>query len=321
MHKILFTDTVSDDVLANLEKETDVTFDIVPAPSQEHFAEIIGQYDGVVVRSSVKVDATVLKAGGQKLKVVVRAGVGVDNVDIPAATENGVLVVNTPDAITYTTAEHTIGLMLALARHIPQAYASMQRGEWGRKKYTGVEVADKTLGLVGLGRIGQHVAKVCLALGMRVIAYDPYLPPAVAEQLGVQLVSFETVIAESDFISLHAVLNNETRNMINADVLAQMKDGVRLINTARGALIDEAALAEALQNGKVAGAALDTFSKEPLATESPFRSLPNVITTPHLAASTDEAQFRAGTLAVAKMLAALRGGEYGQPLNQPTPKA
>lgn len=316
MFKILFTDNVEPNVLQLLDQQTDVTYEMVTRLTQEAFRDIIVDYDGVVVRSSVKVDAPILEAG-PRLKVVVRAGVGVDNVDIPTATKCGVLVMNTPAANTITTAEHTIGLLLALARHIPQAYLSMTEGKWDRKKYGGMELAEKTLGLIGLGRIGLHVAKVTNALGMRVIAYDPYIATAVAEAANVAFLSFDEVLAQADFLSLHSVLNDETRGMIDAAAIVKMKDGARIVNTARGALINDAALVAALESGKIAGAALDTFAVEPLAVDSPYRHLPQVISTPHLAASTTEAQLRAGSLAVARMLAFFRGEDYGLALNNP----
>jgi D-3-phosphoglycerate dehydrogenase len=227
------------------------------------------------------------------------------------------LVLNTPSANTITTAEHTIGLLMALARNIPQAYLSMTEGKWDRKIYGGMELAEKTLGLIGLGRIGLHVAKVANALGMRVIAYDPYISTAGAETANVELLSFDKVLNQADFLSLHSVLNNETRGMINAAAIAKMKDGARIVNTARGARINDEALIAALESGKIAGAALDTFAVEPLAVDSPYRHLPQVIATPHLAASTTEAQLRAGSLAVERMLAFVRGEDYGQALNNP----
>ncbi|MCP4363541.1 MAG: hypothetical protein GY796_36545 [Chloroflexi bacterium] len=317
MFRILFTDNVNPVVLAELKQETDVEFDIAPRPSQDEFRAIVGQYDGIVVRSSVKVDASILTAAKPRVKVVVRAGVGVDNVDISAATENGILIVNTPDAITVTTGEHTIGLLLALARHIPQAYVSMRNGAWDRKKYTGVELAGKTIGLVGLGRIGLYVAKICNAMDMNVIAYDPFIEADFAAQYNVALISLDELLARSEYISLHAVLNDATRKILNAAVIAKMKPGAFIVNTARGALLDEAALTTALQSGHLAGAALDTFTAEPLAADSPLRQMDNVIVTPHLAASTAEAQYHAGALAVKKVLAVLRGDDYGRALNEP----
>lgn len=316
MFRILFTDNVSPQVLERFENEPDTTYEIVHRPTQAQFQEIVGNYDAVIVRSSVKVDEPVLAAAAAgQVKVIVRAGVGVDNVDIPRATKQGILIFNTPDAITVTTGEHTIGLLLALARHIPQAYVSMQQGEWKRKHFTGVELAGKTIGLVGLGRIGLYVAKITNALGMKVIAYDPYIEADFAAEHHVKLVSLDEVLTQSNYISLHAVLNDETRHMLNADLLAKIPQGTFLINTARGALIDQEALTAALQDGRLSGAALDTFDGEPLAADSPLRSLPNVIVTPHLAASTAEAQFHAGNIAVQRALAVLRGEEQDRALN------
>ena len=243
----------------------------------------------LVIRSAHKIDAEVLHAA-PKLKIIARAGVGVDNVDIPLATELGIVVVNTPDGNTISTAEHTFGLMLALARHIPQAHASMNVGKWDRKSFSGVELRGKTLGVVGFGRIGRAVAKRALAFEMTVIAHDPYLTTDLAADLGVKLVSLDELFHTSDFITLHAMLTAENHEMINRESLARMKRGVRIIDAARGALINEADLAEALQSGQVAGAALDVYAEEPPKPDNPLLHLPNVVHTPHLAASTEDAQ-------------------------------
>lgn len=249
----------------------------------------IGEADALIIRSSTTADAELLNAA-PKLKAIARAGVGVDNVDIPVATANGVIVMNTPDGNTIATAEHTFGLMLALARHIPQGNASLKAGKWDRKSYMGVELRGKTLGIIGFGRIGRAIAKRALAFEMTVITADPYIPADIAADLGVELVDLDTLYARSDFITLHSLITDETRGMINSASIAKMKPGVRIINAARGALINEADLAKAIESGQVAGAALDVYTEEPPAVDNPLLALNNVIDTPHLAASTSDAQ-------------------------------
>jgi len=239
----------------------------------------------------------------------------VDNVDIPVATERGIVIMNTPDGNTISTAEMTFGLMLALARQIPQAHATMLAGKWDRKSFSGVELRGKTLGVVGFGRIGRAVAKRAIAFEMTVIAYDPYIPADVAADLGVELVDLDTIYARSDFISLHAVLTDETRDMVNKDTIAKMKDGVRIVDAARGALIHEADLAEALKSGKVAGAALDVYPTEPPPADDPLIGLPNVVHTPHLAASTEDAQIVVAVDAAKLIVEALATGKYNNVVN------
>jgi D-3-phosphoglycerate dehydrogenase / 2-oxoglutarate reductase len=257
--------------------------------SQDALTASAGGVHGMLIRSGVKITKEVL-AAAPDLKVVARAGVGVDNVDLEAATSYGVVVVNTPGGNTISTAEHTFGLMLALARFLPQGDATLRAGKWDRKNFVGVELRGKTLGLVGFGRIGQAIAIRAQAFGMTVVAYDPYLPAEVFSTLNVDSVSQEELYARADFISLHTLLTTETRGGINAAAIAKMKDGVRIINAARGALINDADLAAALKSGKVAGAALDVFEPEPPAPDNPLIGLPNVVHTPHLAASTSDAQ-------------------------------
>lgn len=257
--------------------------------TQEELVAQVGDAHALIIRSGVKITPEVF-AAAPNLKVVARAGVGVDNVDLDAATEHGVYVVNTPGGNTISTAEHTFGLMIALARHIPQGDASLRAGRWDRKLFTGVELKGKTLGLVGLGRIGQAIAKRAQAFEMNVVAYDPYLPTDVATEIGVVLLDLDGVFAHADFISLHSPITDETRGMINAGTIAKMKDGVRIINAARGGLINDADLAEAIKSGKVTGAALDVFEPEPPAADNPLIGLDGVIHTPHLAASTSDAQ-------------------------------
>lgn len=300
------------DVLNAAADRLDIT-----APGQMSRAELLAAAptaDALVIRSASKVDAEVL-AAAPRLKIIARAGVGVDNVDIPEATRRGIVVVNTPDGNTISTAEHTFGLMLALARHIPQAHQSLREGKWDRKSYGGIELRGKTLGLVGFGRIGRAVAKRALAFEMRVLAFDPYITADLAADLGVELVGLSDLFARADFISLHALLTDETREMINKDTLAQMKRGVRIVDAARGALINEADLAEAIKSGHVAGAALDVFAEEPPKPDNPLVGLPGVVHTPHLAASTEDAQIVVAVDAAKLVVAALLRGEYQNVVN------
>ena len=289
-YHILVPDNVHANAVKVLKAAGDsITYTADGQITREALLAAVPEADALVIRSAHKIDAEVLHAA-PKLKIIARAGVGVDNVDIPLATELGIVVVNTPDGNTISTAEHTFGLMLALARHIPQAHASMNVGKWDRKSFSGVELRGKTLGVVGFGRIGRAVAKRALAFEMTVIAHDPYLTTDLAADLGVKLVSLDELFHTSDFITLHAMLTAENHEMINRESLARMKRGVRIIDAARGALINEADLAEALQSGQVAGAALDVYAEEPPKPDNPLLHLPNVVHTPHLAASTEDAQ-------------------------------
>ena len=272
--------------------------------SEDQLVELVPEFDALVVRSETRVTARVLDAG-KRLRVVGRAGVGVDNIDVPAATAKGILVVNAPRGNIIAAAEHTIGLLFALARNIPQADASVKRGEWTRSKFTGVEVRGKVLGLVGLGNIGSEVAKRAQGLEMEVVAYDPAVPPDRAEQFNVRLVALDELLRSADFISIHAPLVESTRNLIDARRLAQVKPSARLLNAARGGIVDEAALYDALAAGRLAGAACDVFLKEPLSPESPLLSLPNFIATPHVAASTAEAQTSVAFDVVSERVSAL----------------
>jgi len=264
----------------------------VSAPGLLPRAELlqaVGSADALIIRSAVRADAELL-AAAPRLRAITRAGVGVDNVDLAAASERGIVVMNTPGGNTISTAEHSFALMLALARHIPQGHQSLAEGRWERKAFVGVELKGKTLGIVGLGRIGQALAQRAQAFAMTVIAHDPYLPPAIATELQVPLLPLDEVFARADFLSLHAMVTEETRDIVNADLIAQMKDGVRIINAARGALINAADLAAALDSGKVAGAALDVYKQEPPSPCHPLIGHAKVVHTPHLAASTSDAQ-------------------------------
>jgi D-3-phosphoglycerate dehydrogenase / 2-oxoglutarate reductase len=287
----------------------------VDVDGSSDLAETIGQYDAIVVRSATKLTADLIERAG-RLKVIGRAGVGVDNVDVQAATRRGIVVANAPESTVISAAEHTIGLLVALTRNIPQAHAALKQGRWERKTYGGVELADKTLGVLGFGRIGQQVARRAAGLGIRVVAYDPFVAPERFRELGVErLEEADEVYAAADFLTLHLPLTDETRGSIDAGALAKMRDGVRIVNAARGELIDEDALLEALRSGKVGGAALDVFSTEPYS--GPLLELDNVVATPHLAASTEEAQDRAGLIIAEQVAAALEGGLVTNAVNIP----
>ena len=280
--------------------------------------EIIGGYDAIVIRSATKLTADLI-AKGTNLKVIGRAGVGVDNVDVDAATRRGIVVANAPESNVVSAAEHTVGLLLALARNIPQAHGALVDGRWERSKWGGVELAEKTLGILGLGRIGQLVARRAVGLQMRVVAYDPFVSAERFRELGVESATIDEVLARADFLTLHLPLNDETRGVVGEMAIAKMKDGVRIVNAARGELVDENALVSGLESGKVAGAALDVFPQEPY--DGPLLGAPNLIMTPHLAASTDEAQDRAGVIVAAQVVAALDGGLVTNAVNIPSVNA
>ena len=289
--------------------------------SQEELEQRIGDYEGLLIRSATKVDADLL-AKATNLRAVGRAGVGVDNVDVPAATKRGVVVANAPESNVVTAAEHTLALLLSLARNIPQAHASLVEGRWERSKYSGVELMDKTLGIIGFGRIGQLVAQRAQGFGMHVVAFDPFVSAERYRELGVEKGdTSEDVYAVADFITIHLPKTPETRGWLNAEAFAQMKDGVRVINCARGELVDDAALKDALDSGKVAGAALDVFPSEPITDYPLFDGYPNVVVTPHLGASTTEAQDRAGVQTAEQVVAALTGGVVSTAVNIPAVSA
>lgn len=285
--KILVCDSVSEQGVVILRQQHEV--DERPKLSAEELIKIIPEYDALVVRSETKVRKEVIEAA-TRLKVVGRAGVGVDNIDVEAATQKGVVVLNAPEGNTVAATEHTMAMMLSLARNIPQGHAGMREGQWLRSKLMGVELRGKTLGIIGLGRIGGGVAKRSLAMEMKVIAYDPFISVEQAENLGIELVELADIFPRADFITLHMPLTAETKNLLNKETFAKMKPGVRLINCARGGIINEADLAEALRDGVVAGAAVDVFTKEPIEESNPLLKAPNIILTPHLGASTAEAQ-------------------------------
>ena len=313
--KVLISDNLSTrgvDIL----KKAGLEVEFRSKTSAEEIEKMIGDYDALIIRSATKVTAGLLEKAS-KLKVVGRAGSGLDNVDIPAATKKGVVVMNTPGGNTVTTAEHTIGMIFACARMIPQAYASMKAGKWEKKKFEGVELFDKTLGIVGLGAIGGVVANRCTALGMKVLANDPFISTEKAKQLGIELADLETIYKRSDFITLHTPKTKETAGLINKDTIAKMKDGVRIINCARGGIVNEADLFEALKSGKVAGAAFDVFEKEP-PENHPLMTLDNFIATPHLGASTLEAQENVATAVAEQIVDYLIAGTVRNAVNVPS---
>lgn len=283
--------------------------------SEDELVKIIGNYDALIVRSGTQVTARIIEAA-DKMKYIGRAGVGVDNIDTDAATKKGIIVSNAPEGNTLAATEHTIGMMMALARNIPQASASLKKGEWKRSKFMGNEMNGKTLGVVGFGRIGREVAKRAQALAMNVIAYDPFIPAEVGAAMGVEMMSVSELFTKADVITVHTPLIPSTTHLVNKESIATMKDGVRLINCARGGIIDEAALYDAIVAGKVAGAALDVFESEP-PTDSPLLTLDSVIVTPHLGASTVEAQKNVAISVAYQCLDVLQGGSAKSAVNAP----
>jgi D-3-phosphoglycerate dehydrogenase len=308
--RVLVRESISDAGVDLLRSRFEVDVD-----AESALDEIIGGYDAIVVRSATKLTADVIERA-DRLKVIGRAGVGVDNVDVDAATRRGIIVANAPESTVVSAAEHTIGLLVALARNIPQAHAALKQGRWERSAYGGIELAGKTLGVLGFGRIGQQVARRALGLGMHVVAYDPYVTAERFRELGAEPVeSPEDVYAAADFLTLHLPLTADTRGSVGAAAFEAMRPGVRIVNAARGPLLDEDALLVALRSGKVAGAALDVFGDEPYS--GPLLELDNVVVTPHLAASTGEAQDRAGVIVAEQVAAALEGGLVSNAVNIP----
>ncbi len=315
MPRVLISDQM-DPKAAEIFRANGVEVDEKPGLTKDELKAIIGEYDGLAIRSATKVTADVLEAA-TNLKVIGRAGIGVDNVDIPAATARGVVVMNTPFGNSITTAEHAVALMFALARELPAADLSTQAGKWEKNRFMGVELTSKTLGLIGCGNIGSIVAERALGLRMKVVAYDPYLTPERALELGVEKVELDQLLARADFITLHTPLTEQTRHILNAANLAKTKQGVRIVNCARGGLIDEAALKAALDSGHVAGAALDVFVEEP-AKANPLFGTPGLIATPHLGASTTEAQVNVAIQVAEQMSDYLVRGGVTNALNMPS---
>ncbi|BAM06886.1 phosphoglycerate dehydrogenase [Leptospirillum ferrooxidans] len=286
--RVLVSDAISEDGL-KIFREAGFEVVVKTKLTPEELAVEIAGYDGLVIRSGTKVTKDILK-GAKRLKVVGRAGAGLDNVDLDAATSHGIVVMNTPGGNTITTAEHTMSLLMSMARRIPQANASNRSGKWEKSKFMGVELFQKTLGIIGMGKIGQHLTQIAKGLSMHVIAFDPYLTPEVAEKSGVTPVSLDEIYQKSDFISVHTPLNAETTNLINKTTIAKMKKGVYIVNCARGGIVNETDLAEALLSGHVAGAAFDVFVQEPVPADHPLLKIDSFISTPHIGAATKEAQ-------------------------------
>jgi D-3-phosphoglycerate dehydrogenase len=314
--KILVSDKLSEEGLAILKAEPRFTVDVNTKLTPEELKKVIGDYDAIVIRSGTKLTKDILEHT-RAMKVIGRAGVGVDNVDVPAASKKGIIVMNTPLGNTMSTAEQTFSLLLSLSRSIPQAVKSMKEGKWERSKFMGVELYGKKLGIVGLGRIGSEVARRANAFGMKVLAYDPYLTEEKAKEIEVTLVALEALFKDSDYITVHTPLIDETRHLISGEAFSKMKQGVRIINCARGGIVDEAALLEAIKAQKVAGAALDVFEKEPPA-GNPLIALDNVIATPHLGASTEEAQVNVAIEVAHQVADALLGRGIRNAVNMPS---
>jgi D-3-phosphoglycerate dehydrogenase / 2-oxoglutarate reductase len=315
--RVLIADSIAQRGIEELSRDNSLDVVVQTGLSENELVDLIADFNALVVRSETKVTAKVLNAG-TRLRVVGRAGVGVDNVDVETATRRGIVVLNAPGGNTVSTAEHAFSLLLSVARKIPQADASMRSGNWNRKDFQGIELYNKTLGIIGMGRIGSELSRRAIAFGMRVLAYDPYLSPSRARGLQVELIDeLDDLLASADFISLHTPLTNETRHILDATRLQRTKRGVRIINCARGGLIDETALASALQDRHVAAAALDVFETEPLPLDSPLRSAPNLILTPHLGASTAEAQESVGIEIAQSVRAALLEGTIRNAVNMP----
>ena len=317
MPKVLVSDKLSETAVQIFrDRGVDVDFEPGLGKDKDRLLEVISQYDGLAIRSATKVTEKIL-AAADNLKVIGRAGIGVDNVDIPNASKKGVIVMNTPFGNSITTAEHAIAMMFAVARQIPEASTSTHAGKWEKSRFMGVELTAKTLGVIGAGNIGGIVCERALGLKMKVIAYDPFLSEERAAKMGVTKVELDELLAKSDFITFHVPLTDKTRNILSREAIAKLKPGVRIVNCARGGLVDEEALAEALQDGRVAGAAFDVFAVEP-ATDSPLFNLPNVVVTPHLGAATTEAQENVALQVAEQMSDYLLTGAVSNALNMPS---
>ena len=313
--KILVSDPLAKEGIEAIKQQSDFEVDVRTKLPPEELIEAIAEYDALIVRSQTKVTGAVI-AAAKNLKVIGRAGIGLDNIDVPAATKRGVIVLNAPGGNTISTAEHTISMMLALARNVPQACASLKSKQWERKRFTGAEVYGKTLGIIGLGRIGGEVARRAHALGMKLLGYDPILSPERARAMNVEPVDLETLIKGSDLITVHVPMTEQTRDLISADQFEMMKPGVYIINCARGGIVNEAALYEAAKSGKIAGAALDVFENEP-PLDSPLLDLDSIIVTPHLGASTEEAQVNVAREVARHVMRALKGEPVSSAVNVP----
>jgi D-3-phosphoglycerate dehydrogenase len=303
--RALVSDPIAEAGLEILRRDPDVEVVVKTDHTAEELERAVAEADALLVRSQTKVTADMIEAA-PRLKVIARAGVGVDNVDVPAATRRGIIVLNSPEGNTIAATEHAIALLLALSRRIPEAYDSMRKGEWKRSKFVGVEVYNKVLGIIGLGKIGAEVARRARALGMRLLAFDPFIATELAERLGVELVTLDDLLARSDYITIHAPLTKDTRGLIGKAELEKAKHGVRIINSARGGIVDERALADAVKAGIVAGAAVDVFEEEP-PKDSPLLGVDGIIVTPHLGASTEEAQIKVAVDVAEQVMDVLHG--------------
>jgi D-3-phosphoglycerate dehydrogenase len=313
--KILVCDPISEMGIDILKKEPGLEVDVKLKQSEDEIVAMVGEYQAMVVRSETKVTKRIIEAADQ-LKIIGRAGVGVDNIDVPAATKKGILVINAPDGNTISACEHTMAMMLALARHLPQADQSLRQHLWDRSKYTGIELRGKTIGILGFGKIGSEIATRCKAFGMHVLAYDPYVTQERADMYNVKLTTRETIYKEADFITVHMPLTDETRNMIAKEQLEMMKPTARVINVARGGIINEEDLYHAVKDGVIAGGAVDVWSKEPM-TENPLFELPQMVVTPHLGASTEEAQINVALDVVEEIRRVLQGLPVHSAVNIP----
>jgi len=318
--RILVCDGLEQAGVEKLREASGVTVDEQPSINATELAALIGGYDALIVRSKTRVTADLIEKA-TALRVIGRAGTGVDNIDVSAATHRGIVVMNAAAGNTVTTAEHTMAMLLALARQIPQAVSSTRAGRWEKNKFLGVELMGKTLGIVGLGRIGATVAERARAFGMNILAFDPYFTREAARELGIEITALDELLARSDFITLHTPLTDQTRGLIGAAAIDKMKPGVRLINCARGGLITEAALVEGVRSGKIAGAALDVFEQEPTPADNPLLALDQIITTPHLGASTTEAQLGVATMIAEQVIDYLKHGTVRGAVNMPSVSA
>jgi D-3-phosphoglycerate dehydrogenase / 2-oxoglutarate reductase len=314
--KVLISDPLGAKGLSILKKEKALLVDVKTGLSENELKKMIGKYDGIIIRSGTNLTKDILEKA-VRLKVIGRAGVGVDNVDLGAATKKGIIVMNTPEGNTMSTSEHTMSLLMALARNIPQAHMSVHKGEWKRSQYIGTELNGKVLGVIGLGRIGREVAKRALAFGMKVVANDPFIAPENVRQLGVEFTALKTLYKKADFITLHVPGTQKTKKMINAKTIVMMKRGVSIVNCARGTLVDEKALYDGIVSGRVRGAALDVFEKEP-PKKNPLLKLDQVITTPHLGAATEEAQANVSIAVAEQVVDALLERGIRNAVNMPS---
>ncbi len=312
--KVLVADAINEKGIENLKEVAEVVVDTSITPEQ--LVDTIHEYNGIIVRSRTKVTKEVIDKA-DNLKIIARAGVGVDNIDLDAATEKGIMVVNSPESTSITVAEHTMGLLLTMARKLSIADKSVKEGKWEKKRFMGVELRNKTLGVIGMGRIGSQVVNRCKAFEMDAVAYDPYLPEEVATQMGVELTDLETVLKKADFITIHVPLTPETKHLISTKEFEIMKDTAFITNCARGGIIDEDALYDALKNNKISGVALDVYEEEPPAKDSKLFELDNIVLTPHIAASTKEAQRDAAIIVADEIIRIIKGGTPNNVLNMP----